>query len=78
MKIANIDKEFLHIFWTTWGNSIKFSRKMYFKIILKFTKNQVAALSIEDTFPKNHKGDQFDTYALIFPILTDKRNNICK
>ena len=25
MKIANIDTEFLHIFWTTWGNSMKFS-----------------------------------------------------
>ena len=37
-KIANIDRELLHIFWTTWGNSMKFSGKMCFKIILKFTK----------------------------------------
>ena len=48
MKIANIDREFLHIFWTTWGNSIKFSGKMFFKIILKVTRNQGCTLSIED------------------------------
>ena len=35
MKIANIDKEILQIFWTTWGNSMKFSGKMFFEIILK-------------------------------------------
>ena len=38
MKIANIDREFLHIFWTTWANSMKFSGKMCFKILLKVTK----------------------------------------
>ena len=54
-KIANIDKEFLHIFWTTWGNSMKFSGKMCFKIILKVT------LSLEDTFFEKPKGGgQFD------------------
>ena len=54
MKIANIDREFLHIFWTTWGNSMKFLGKMSFKIILKVTKNQCSTLSssIEDTFFK--------------------------
>ena len=36
-KIANIDREFLHIFWTTWKNSKKYSGKMCFKIVLKFT-----------------------------------------
>ena len=38
MKIANIDREILHIFWTTWGNSMKFSGKMCFKIILSLKK----------------------------------------
>ena len=52
MKIANIDREFLHIFWTTWENSMKFSGKMCFKIILKVTKNQGSTLSMEDTFFK--------------------------
>ena len=33
MKIANIDKEFLHILWTTWGNSVKYSGKICFEII---------------------------------------------
>ena len=32
MKIANIDREILHIFWTTWGISVKFSGKMCFMI----------------------------------------------
>ena len=40
MKIVSVDKEFLHIFWMSWGNSIKFSGKMCFDIILKVTKNQ--------------------------------------
>ena len=39
MKIADVDREFLHIFWTTWGNSIKYSGKTCLKIILKVTKN---------------------------------------
>ena len=57
MKIANIDREFLHIFWTTWGNSMKFSEKMCLKIILKVTKNQGLTLSLEDTFfEKLHGG----------------------
>ena len=56
MKIANIDREFLHIFWTTSGNSMKFSGKMCFKVILKVTKNQGSNLSIEDTFFKNTTG----------------------
>ena len=50
MKIANIDREFIDIFWTTWGNSMKFSGKMCFKTILKFTKGDGSTLSIEDAF----------------------------
>ena len=38
MKIANIDKESLHIFWMNWGFSLKFSGKMWLIIILKVTK----------------------------------------
>ena len=60
MKIANIDREFLHIFWTTWGNSIKFSGKMCFKIILKVTKNQGFTLSLEDTFFEKPQGGQIE------------------
>ena len=36
IKIANIDREILHIFWTTWG----VSGKMCLMILLKVTKNQ--------------------------------------
>ena len=50
MKIDNIDREFLHVFWTTWGNSMKFSGKMCFKIILKVTKNHGFTLSLEVIF----------------------------
>ena len=50
MKIANIDREILHNFWTTWGISMKFSGKMRLMIILKVTKSQGFTLSLEDTF----------------------------
>ena len=50
MKIVNIDRKFLHIFWTTWENSMKFSVKICFKIILKVTKNQGFTLFSENTF----------------------------
>ena len=39
MKLANIDKEILYNFWTTWGISMRFSGKMCLTIILKVTKN---------------------------------------
>ena len=38
LKLANIDREFLHTFWTAWGNSMKLSGKVCLKIILKVTK----------------------------------------
>ena len=50
MKIANIDRKFLHIVCTTLGNLIKFSRNMCFKIILKVKKKQGFTFSLEDTF----------------------------
>ena len=49
MKIADLDGEVLHIFWTTCGISVKFSGKMWL-MILKVTKNQGFTLSLEDTF----------------------------
>ena len=39
IKIAHIDRESLHIFYTTWGISMKFLGKMWLMIILKATKN---------------------------------------
>ena len=38
MKIVNIEKANLHIFWTTWESSMKITRKMWLMIILKATK----------------------------------------
>ena len=39
-KIVNNEEENLHIFWTSWGISMKFSGKMWLVIILKVTKKQ--------------------------------------
>ena len=55
-KLANIDREFLHIFWTTWGNSMQFLGKRDLKIILKFTKNQGFSLSLEDPLFQKPQG----------------------
>ena len=57
MEIANIDREFLHIFWTTWGISMKFLGKMCFKIILKFIKKQDFTLSLENNFFEKPQAD---------------------
>ena len=65
MKIANIDREFLHIFWMTWGNSTRFSRRMCFKTILNVTKNQGFSLSLEDTFFEKLQGGQIDPLAVV-------------
>ena len=56
MKIANTDREFLNIFWTTLGNSMKFSGKMCFEITLKVTKNQDFILPLEHTFFEKPQG----------------------
>ena len=55
-KLDNIDREFLHIFWKTWGDSMKFSGKMCLKIILKLTKNQGFFLSLQDTLFRKPQG----------------------
>ena len=55
-KIANIDTEILHVFWTNWGNSMKFLGKMCLKIILKVTKNQGFTLSLEDAIFEKPQG----------------------
>ena len=49
MEIVNIEEENLHIFWITWGNSLKSSRKAWLMIILKLTKKQGFILSLENT-----------------------------
>ena len=56
MKIANIDREILHDFWTAWGISMKISGKMCLMIILKVTKNEGFTLSLEHTFFEKPQG----------------------
>ena len=46
MKIANIDRENVHI-WTTWEISIKFSEKTWLEMISKATKETKFHLSFE-------------------------------
>ena len=50
MKIANIEREIFHTFLTTWGNSMKFSGKMW------FTKNQGFTFSLEHKLFKKPQG----------------------
>ena len=50
MKIANIDTENLHIFWTTWENAMEFSGKMWLTKILKVPKKRDFKLSLEEGF----------------------------
>ena len=56
MKTANIDREILYIFWTTWGNSMKFSWKMWLMIIPKVTNKLSFTLSLEDWFFEKPEG----------------------
>ena len=46
MEIVNIDGKDLHIFWTTWGISVKFSEKNVAWIILIATKKPRALTSL--------------------------------
>ena len=51
IKIVNIENENLHIFWTTWGISMKFSGKTWLMIILKVTKKQGLCLCLSVCLP---------------------------
>ena len=55
MKIVNIEGENLHIIWTTWEISMKFSGKIRL-MILKVTKKQVSASLWKIHFWENHSG----------------------
>ena len=65
MKIANIDREILHIFWTAWESSMKISENMWLMIILTFTKNQGFNPYIEDTFFEKAQGGVKLTFAAV-------------
>ena len=47
MEVVNIDEENLDIFWTIWGISMKFPRKMWLMTILKFTKKLVELVLVK-------------------------------
>ena len=56
----SIEEENLHICWTCWGISMKFSGKMSLIIILKLTKNQHSNRSLKSTFLEKPQGGQID------------------
>ena len=58
LKIANTDRESLHIYWMTCGILIKSSGKMWFMVILKVTKKQGFILSLQDIFLEKPQGGQ--------------------
>ena len=57
MKIADIDKEFLHIFWTTLRISIIIRKDVNYDNV-KSHKNQGFTLSLEDMFFVKQQGEE--------------------
>ena len=51
-KIVNNAEENLHIVWTSWEISMRFSGKMWLMIILKFTKKKGFTFFLKNTFLK--------------------------
>ena len=49
MKLANINKENIRIFQTTWGILMNFLEKLYLTIMLEVTKNQGFIFSLLNT-----------------------------
>ena len=62
LQIVTIDGENLHIFWTTWGTSVKCLGKMWLLIILQVTKNQGFTFSLEDKFLKKVQGTHINPH----------------
>ena len=50
MKTINIEEENSHILWITWEISMKFSVKLWLKIILKVKKKQGFTFRLENKF----------------------------
>ena len=57
IKIVNIKEENIHIFWTNWGISLKFSGKILPMVILKTKNNEGFTLSLKITYlEKSQRG----------------------
>ena len=75
MKIADIEGELLHISWTTWGISRKFSRKIWLMIQLKVTKKQGFHFSFKRyIFQKTTEGIQLTPPAVLVLIYRNLLN----
>ena len=82
MKVANIDWEFLHIFWMTWGTSMKFSGKMWLMIKLKVTKNQGFILFRGCNFSRNYSAsvliiEHFMVWKVVYCFLKTLQDLFC-
>ena len=77
LEIVNIEGENLHIFWTTWRISIKFSEKMRLMIRLKVTKNQGFTLPLENTFLEKSQGEKNPSFFRVKGALATLRNLVC-
>ena len=68
IKMVNIEEENLHIFWTSWGISMKVSGKMWVMRILKVTKKQGSILSLKNTFLEKPHGEGSNSSPNIFRV----------
>ena len=75
MKIINIVGENFHIFWMTWGFSMKSWGKIWLMITLRFTKIGFHSVSRKDTFINSQ--EQFKLTApfirFIFKLPVDRK-----
>ena len=51
-----IGGESLHVFWTNWGISMKFSRKMWLTMISKVTKKKGFTITLDNKFLEKPQG----------------------
>ena len=56
MKVSNIEREIIHIFWASWGISMEFSEKDVTYDNIKSHKKQRFTISLEDIFLEKPQG----------------------
>ena len=72
MKIANIYREILHIFWTIWGIRLEFSGKMWLVITLSHKKPRFhpvfGEIKLSNWPPSPFRVNVFDSFILVKSI----------
>ena len=78
MKVVKIDGENFHIFWMTWGISMKFSGIMSLMIILKVTKKtEIYLPSRRYIFRKTTVGVKLTNQIRFNDSFTEKPHTVC-